>query len=84
MMTNINVNRIERDQVEGALVLLEDVDPDAANLLRTLIRAYCLFDVDLLELREMLLRGKHRCKTLEALFAELSIKVERTARDYEI
>ena len=84
MMTNTNVNRIERDQIDAALTTLEAQDVDAANLLRTVIRAYCVFDVDLLEMREMLLRGEYRCKVLAIEFHELAMKVERTARDYDI
>lgn len=83
-MNNTNVNKVERDQVECALILLEDVDQNAANLLRALIRAYCLFDVDLLEVREMLLRGAHRCKSVHSEFLELAMKVERVARDAPI
>ncbi len=83
-MNNTNVNKVERDQVECALILLEDVDQDAANLLRALIRAYCLFDVDLLEVREMLLRGEHRCKGMASEFHELAMKMERVARDGEL
>ena len=83
-MNNINVNKVERDQIAAALIMLEDVDVDAANLLRTVIRAYCVFDVDLLDMREMLLRGEYRCKALANEFRELAMKVERTARDYDI
>ena len=83
-MTNPNVNKVERDKTAAALIALEEVDVDAANLLRTVIRAYCVFDVDLLEIREMLLRGEVRCKTLGNEFHELAMSVERVARDYEI
>ena len=83
-MTNTNVNRIERDQIDVALATLEAQDVDAANLLRTVIRAYCVFDVDLLEMREMLLRGAHRCKSVHSEFLELAMKVERVARDAPI
>ena len=57
---------------------------DAANLLRAVIRAYCVFVVDLLEIREVLLRGEVRCKRLGSEFHELAMMVERVARDYEI
>ena len=83
-MTNPNVNKVERDKTMAALIALEEVDIDAANLLRTLIRAYCVFDVDLLEIREMLLRGEERCNRLGCEFHELAMMVERVARDYEI
>ena len=83
-MTNTNVNKVERDQIAAALSTLEETDVDAANLLRTVIRAYCVFDVDLLEMREMLLRGEVGCKTLGNEFHELAMMVERVARDYEI
>lgn len=83
-MTNLNVNRIERDQIAAALATLEETDQDAANLLRTVIRAYCVFDVDLLEMREMLLRGEARCNHLGNEFHELAMSVERAARDAEI
>ncbi len=83
-MTNPNVNKVERDKTAAALIALEEVDVDAANLLRTVIRAYCVFDVDLLEIREMLLRGEVRCKRLGNEFHELAMMVERVARDYEI
>ena len=83
-MTNPNVNKVEHDKTMAALIALEEVDVDAANLLRTVIRAYCVFDVDLLEIREMLLRGEVRCKTLGNEFHELAMMVERVARDYEI
>ena len=83
-MNNSNVNKVQRDQIAAALTTLEASDVDAANLLRTVIRAYCVFDVDLLEMREMLLRGEYRCKVLANEFHELAMKVERTARDYDI
>ncbi len=83
-MTNSNVNKLERAQIAAALTLLEETDVDAANLLRTVIRAYCVFDVDLLDMREMLLRGEARCKHLSSEFHELAMRVERVARDVEI
>ena len=83
-MTNPNVNKVERAQIAAALTLLEETNPDAANLLRTVIRAYCVFDVDLLDMREMLLRGEARCKRLGNEFHELAMMVERVARDYAI
>ena len=83
-MTNPNVNKVERDKTAAALIALEEVDVDAANLLRTVIRAYCVFDVDLLEMREILLRVESRCKTLGSEAHELAMRVERVARDYEI
>ena len=83
-MTNPNVNKVERDKTAAALIALEEVDVDAANLLRTMIRAYCLFDVDLLEVREMLLRAASGSHHLGNLAQELAMKVERVARDYEV
>ena len=83
-MNNSNVNKVERDQVECALVLLEDIDPDAANLLRSRVRAFCIFDVDLLEMRELMLRVEARCNRLASEAHELMIAFERVARDADI
>jgi hypothetical protein len=83
-ITNQNVNKIERDQIAAALALFEECDVDAANLLRTVIRAYCVFDVDLLEMREMLLRVEARCKALASESHELAMRLERVARDAEL
>lgn len=83
-MNNPNVNKVERDQIAAALTALEETNPDAANLLRTVIRAYCVFDVDLLDMREMLLRVESRCKDLGGEAHELAMRVERVARDAEI
>ncbi len=83
-MTNQNVNKVERDQVAAALAVLDDTDTDSANLLRTVIRAYCVFDVDLLEMREMLLRVEARCVMLGNEAHELAMRLERTARDAEL
>ena len=82
-MTNKNVSKVERDQVECALIMLEDVDPDAANLLRSRIRAFCIFDIDLLEMRELMLRTEARLNGLASLTHELMIAFERVARDAE-
>jgi hypothetical protein len=83
-MTNPNVNKVVSAQIDAALILLEDVDADAANLLRTVIRAYCVFDIDLLDMREMLLRVESRCKDLANEAHELAMQLERVARDAEI
>jgi len=83
-MTNPNVNKVERDQIECALVMLEGVDADAANLLRSRIRAFCLFDMDLLEMRELMLRVEARCSRLGGEAHELAIAFERVARDAEL
>lgn len=83
-MSNSDVNKVERKQVSAALEALEEVNVDAANLLRTVIRAYCVFDVDLLEMREMLLRVEDRCKRLGHEAHELAIRLERVARDAEL
>ena len=83
-MANTNVNKVERDQVDVALAALDEIDVDASNLLRTVIRAYCVFDVDLLDMREMLLRVESRCKDLATEAHELAMRLERVARDYEI
>ncbi len=83
-MNNSSVNKVERDHIAAALTALEETDVDAANLLRTVIRAYCVFDVDLLDMREMLLRVESRCKDLANEAHELAMRLERVARDYEI
>ena len=83
-MSNSNVNRVEREQIALALEALEEVNVDAANLLRTVIRAYCVFDVDLLDMREMLLRVEARCNQLGHEAHELAMRMERVARDAEL
>ena len=82
-MTNPNVNKVEHDKTMAALIALDEVDVDAANLLRTLMRAYCVFDIDLFEMVEMLLRLERGMKGVTSEVHELAMGLERIARDAE-
>lgn len=71
---------VGKDEIFDALLLLQDCDQDAANVLRAWIEAHYLLQDGPLEIRELLLRAAERTGTQAARLQECAMVFERMAR----
>ena len=74
------VKPVDREMIEAALVALEGVDVDAANLLRSRVDAYQLFAYEPWEIKDLLLAAAYRCGQLQVACKELAEKFDRLGR----
>ena len=74
------VKPVDREEIEAALVALEDVNLDAANLLRARVDAYQLWAYEPWEIKDLLLAAAYRSGQLQVECKELAEKFDRLGR----
>jgi len=74
------VKPVDREMIDAALETLEGVDLDAANMLRSRVRAYELFAYEPWEIKDLLVEAAYRCGQLQVECKDLAEKFERLGR----